>query len=95
MGEMPAFELKGALSRRPVARDEPLVEGRRYRVWLRIAEISQGAVCVWVGGNRTAFFAAAGDHVAEVVAGDRPEVAVQGLNAIATIAGVTVGEARS
>lgn len=53
MGEAPAFELEGALSGRRVARDEPLVEGRRYCVWLRIAEISQGAVCVWVGGNRT------------------------------------------
>jgi hypothetical protein len=94
MGEMPVFELSGPLSRRPVARDAALVEGRRYRVWLRIAEISQGSVCVWVGGNRTAFFAAAGDHVEEVVAGERQEVAVQGLNAIATIAGVTVADTR-
>ena len=94
MSEMPVFELSGPLSRRPVARDAPLVEGRRYRVWLRIAEIRQGAVCVWVGGNRTSFFAAAGDHAEEVAAGELQEVAVQGLNAIATIAGVAVSEIR-
>ncbi len=35
-----------------MARDEPLVEGRRYCVWLPIAKISQGAVCVGIGGNR-------------------------------------------
>jgi hypothetical protein len=40
------------LSGRRVARDEPLVEGRRYCVWLPIAKISQGAVCDGVGGNR-------------------------------------------
>ena len=92
MSDLP-ITLSGPLSRQPIAPREPLVEGRRYRVWLRIAELSQGSVCVWVGGNRTAFFAAAGEHVAEIVAGERPDVMVQGLNAVATIVGVAVREA--
>jgi hypothetical protein len=84
------FRLNGLLSRRTVALAEPLVEGRRYRVWLRIGELAQGSVCVWVGGNRTAFFTTAGEHVDEVEAGETQEVTVQGLNAVAAIAGVAV-----
>ena len=86
------FELRGPLSRHQLTQDAPLVEGRRYRVWLRIATIAQGSVCVWVGGNRTDFFTAAGDHVAELVAGDGPFVTVQGLNAVAAVDGVAVKE---
>ena len=93
MSIAPTFELSGALSRQPVPIQEPLIEGRRYRVWLCIASISQGSVCVWVGGNRTPFFTAAGDHVAEVVAGEGPDVTLQGLNAVATVSGVAVREA--
>ena len=90
MADFPIM-LSGPLSRHTVAtKPERLVEGRRYRVWLRIAELSQGAVCVWVGGNRTAFFTAAGEHVAEIVAGERQDVMVQGLDALATIDGVAV-----
>jgi hypothetical protein len=87
------FSLSGPLSRQMIARREPLVEGRRYRVWLNIAELSQGRVCVWIGGNRTGFFAAAGEHIAEIAAGERQDVMVQGLDAVATIAGVAVKEA--
>lgn len=86
----PPIKLSGPLSRQIVAKHEPLVEGRRYRVWLRIVELSRGAVCVWVGGNRTAFFGTAGEHVAEIVAGERQDVMVQGLDAVATIDGVAV-----
>jgi hypothetical protein len=89
MSEFPIL-LEGPLSRRTIAKHEQLVEGRRYRVWLRIAELRKGTVCVWVGGNRTAFFAAPGDHVVEIAAGDRHDVMVQGLDAVATIDGVAV-----
>ena len=92
MSEQPRFALSGPLSREMIPRRELLVEGRRYRVWLRIAEIAQGSVCVWVGGNRTAFFTTPGDHSDEVVAGERQDVTVQGLNAIATIHGVAIRE---
>ena len=87
------FTLDGAISRRAIPRDPPVIAGRRYRVWLRIAEISQGSVCVWVGGNRTEFFRTAGEHIQPVVAGDRMEVAVQGLNARARIEGVRISDA--
>jgi hypothetical protein len=93
MSDAAKFTLNGPISRQPVPRAEPLVEGRRYRVWLRIGEISQGSVCVWVGGNRTDFFSHAGEHSQQVVAGERPDVAVQGLNAVATIEGVAVSDA--
>jgi hypothetical protein len=93
MAEGLRFELRGLLPRAQVPQREPLVEGRRYRVWLRIGAIEQGSVCVWVGGNRTAFFTTAGEHVEEVVAGDGQEVIVQGVNAVASIAGVAVKEA--
>lgn len=86
------FELRGLLSRAQVPQREPLIEGRRYRVWLNIEALEQGSVCVWVGGNRTAFFTSAGEHVEEVVAGDGREVIVQGVNAVAAIAGVAVTE---
>lgn len=86
------FKLSGPISRQPIPRAQPVIEGRRYRVWLRIGEISQGSVCVWVGGNRTDFFTATGDHSQPVIAGDRMEVVVQGLNAVATIEGVAVSE---
>ena len=92
MADFP-FTLSGPLSRRQIARDRPLAEGRRYRVWLSIAELDRGSVCVWVGGNRTPFFAAPGEHVAEVEAGERQDVMVQGLDAVATIAGVAIKEA--
>jgi hypothetical protein len=95
MNEPPMFELSGPLSRHRVASPEPLVEGRRYRVWLRIAAISQGSVCVWVGGHRSSFFTSAGDHVEEVVAGEGQGVMVQGLDAVATIDGVAVKAATS
>ena len=88
-----SFTLSGPISRRQIPRDPPVIDGRRYRVWLRIAEISHGAVCVWVGGNRTEFFSTAGEHIQPVIAGERMEVAVQGLNAKATIAGVRISEA--
>lgn len=88
-----SFTLSGPISRRTIARENPVIEGRRYRVWLRIAEISQGSVCVWVGGNRTGFFTTAGEHFQPVVAGDRMEIAVQGLNAEALIEGVTISDA--
>jgi hypothetical protein len=88
-----SFTLTGPFSRRAIARAQPLVEGGRYRVWLRIGEISQGSVCVWVGGNRTAFFTTAGEHSQPIVAGDRPDIAVQGLNAVARIDGVAVSDA--
>ena len=84
------FTLAGPLSRRSLAHPELLVEGRRYRVWLRIGEIAQGSVCVWVGGNRTSFFATPGEHVEEIAAGETQDVAVQGLNAVARIEGVAV-----
>ena len=87
------FTLSGPLSRRQIHRPTPLVEGRRYRVWLNIAELSRGSVCVWVGGNRTPFFATPGEHIAEIAAGERQDVMVQGLDAVATIAGVAVREA--
>ncbi len=89
MTDMP-FTLSGPLSRQVIPCREPLVEGRRYRVWLSLAELGQGSVCVWVGGNRTDFFAAAGEHVVEIVAGERQEVMVQGLNAQAVVDGVAV-----
>jgi hypothetical protein len=87
------FQLRGLLSRAQVPQREPLVAGRRYRVWLHIGALEQGSVCVWVGGNRTAFFTSAGEHVEEVVAGDGQDVIVQGVNAVASIAGVAVKEA--
>ena len=87
-----SFWLSGPISRRTIRRDPPVVEGRRYRVWLRIAEITQGSVCVWVGGNRTALFTTAGEHIQPVIAGERMEVAVQGLNARARIEGVGISE---
>jgi hypothetical protein len=90
MNAPPKFELAGPLSRHPVVGHDPLIEGRRYRVWLRIAAISQGSVCVWVGGNRSSFFTSPGEHVEEVVAGERQDVMVQGLDAVATIDGVAV-----
>ena len=90
MDAPPKFELAGPLSRHTVASLEPLIEGRRYRVWLRIAAISQGSVCVWVGGNRSSFFTGPGDHVEEVVAGERQDIMVLGLAAVATIDGVAV-----
>lgn len=86
------FTLSGPISRRAIPRDPPVIEGRRYRVWLRIGEISQGSVCVWVGGNRTAFFTTAGEHIQPVIAGERMEVAVQGLNAEARIEGVRISD---
>ena len=87
-----AFALDGMLSRHIVPRRELLVAGRRYRVWLRIASIDRGKVCVWVGGNRTGFFAAPGDHIEEIAAGSEQAVAVQGLNAVAKIDGIAVKE---
>ena len=95
MSESSPFDLSGPLARQVIRRSEPIVEGRRYRVWLRIAAMSQGSVCVWVGGRRTSFFASAGDHVEEVVGGERPDVVVQGLDAIARIDGVAVTDARA
>ena len=89
MADFPIM-LSGPLSRQTVSNPEPLVEGRLYRVWVRIIELSQGAVCVWVGGNRTAFFSAAGEHVETIAAGERQDVMVQGLDAVATIDGVAV-----
>ena len=88
-----SFTLSGPISRRAIPREPPVIEGRRYRVWLRIAEISQGSICVWVGGNRTQFFTTAGEHIQPIVAGERMEVAVQGLNAKATIDAVRISEA--
>jgi hypothetical protein len=88
------FALNGPLSRHLVPRRELLVAGRRYRVWLRIASIAQGKVCVWVGGNRTGFFATPGEHVEEVAAGSEQAVAVQGINAAAVIEAVAVKELR-
>ena len=88
-----SFVLSGPISRRAIQRDPPVIGGRRYRVWLSIAEISQGSICVWVGGNRTDFFTTPGEHIQPVIAGERMEVAVQGLHAKATIAGVRVSEA--
>jgi hypothetical protein len=87
-----SFTLTGPISRRAIPRDPPVIEGRRYRVWLRVAEISQGSVCVWVGGNRTDFFSTAGEHIQQVIAGERMEVAVQGINAKATIGGVRISD---
>jgi hypothetical protein len=87
-----SFALSGPVSRRSIPRDPPVIEGRRYRVWLCIAEISQGSVCVWVGGNRTDFFSTAGEHIQQVIAGERMEVAVQGINARATIGGVRISD---
>ena len=87
-----SFTLSGPISRRPTARS-PVIEGRRYRVWVRIGAISRGSVCVWVGGNRTEFFTAAGEHSRQIVAGDRMEVVVQGLNTDARIDSVAVSEA--
>ena len=84
------FRLSGPLSRRTLVHPELLVEGRRYRVWLRIGEIAQGSVCVWVGGNRTAFFTTPGEHVEEIAAGETQDVTVQGLNAVATIEGIAI-----
>ena len=87
-----SFSLAGPLSRQPIERSSALDEGRRYRVWLRIGEISQGSVCVWVGGNRTSFFTQPGEHIEEVYAGETQDVMVQGLNAVARIEGVAVKE---
>ena len=92
MAEGVKFELRGPLSRHQLTLRAPLAEGRRYRVWLRIAAIEQGSVCVWVGGNRTDFFTSAGEHIEEVAAGDGSEIMVQGVNAVATIDGVAVKE---
>lgn len=89
-----SFSLSGPISRRTIAREQPVIEGRRYRVWLRIGEISRGSVCVWVGGNRTGFFTTAGEHIQPIVAGERMEIAVQGLNAEARIDGVRISESR-
>jgi len=89
-----SFSLEGPLSRHLVPRRELLVAGRRYRIWLRIASIAQGKVCVWVGGNRTGFFATPGEHIEEIVAGSGQAVAVQGINAAALIDGVAVREMR-
>jgi len=93
MSEDTGFTLAGPISRQPIPRTPHLVEGRRYRVWLRIGWISQGSVCVWVGGNRTDFFTTAGEHIQQVVAGERPDAAVQGLNAEARIEGVAISDA--
>jgi hypothetical protein len=90
VSETVPFRLSGPLSRQPIAHPELLAEGRRYRVWLRIGEIAQGSVCVWVGGNRTSFFATPGEHVEEIAAGETQEVTVQGLNALARVEGVAV-----
>ena len=87
------FTLSGPLSRQLIPHRQPLVEGRRYRIWLNIADLRQGRVCVWVGGNRTDFFAAPGEHITEIAAGERQDVMIQGLDAVATIAGVAVKEA--
>jgi hypothetical protein len=86
--------LKGLLPRHVVPRRELLVAGRRYRVWLRIVSIEQGRVCVWVGGNRTAFFDSPGEHIEEVAAGGEQAVAVQGVNATAMIDGIALKEVR-
>ena len=91
MADFPIM-LRGPLSRRSIPRRTPLVEGRRYRVWLDIAALEQGSVCVWVGGNRTAFFATPGEQIEEIAAGEGQEIMVQGLNAIATVKGVAVKE---
>jgi hypothetical protein len=86
------FALTGMMSRQIIPREVPLREGRRYRVWLRIREISQGRVCVWVGGNRGGFFTTAGEHIEEVAAGERQDVMVQGLDAVAVVDGLAVKE---
>ena len=87
-----SFTLSGPISRQTIAREPPVIEGRRYRVWLHVGEIGQGSVCVWVGGNRTDFFTTAGEHIQPVIAGDRMEIVVQGLNARARIDGVAIRE---
>ena len=92
MGEQVEYSLSGLMSRRLLTRRPPLTEGRRYRVWLRIREISQGKVCVWVGGKRGSFFRSAGEHIEEVAAGEEQEVFLQGLNALAYIDGLAVKE---
>lgn len=86
------FALSGMMSRQLIAREEPLREGRRYRVWLRIREISQGRVCVWLGGNRGGFFTTPGEHIEEVTAGERQDVMVQGLDAVAVVDGLAIKE---
>ena len=86
------FALNGMMSRQIIPREEPLREGRRYRVWLRISEISQGRVCVWLGGNRGAFFTTAGEHIEEVASGERQDVMVQGLDAVAVVDGLAIKE---
>ena len=86
------FTLTGMISRQIIPREETLCEGRRYRVWLRIREISQGQVCVWLGGNRGDFFTTAGEHIEEIAAGERQDVMVQGLDAVAVIDGLAIKE---